>query len=291
VYGTENRGLRRKVGRIVGAFRPRASRAATGRAPTPVADGCLVCGAPRTPYEPVSFARNPELVRNVSICSDCGYVAIEEQENDRYRAATSMDQLPQGSRIGTEEKPGREFYMARMSLDILRRRNVEVLVYGIGRSLDNRHIANLKRVRNVAIGDIMKVRDDAEFHDANQPARKQFPIVVASEVIEHFRNPREDFAKLFQFVAEDGLLVCGTNVYDGGDLTRHRYIYFPDHTSYYTPQALLQIAKPHGFQVDFRTPKIAGQSGRKRYVIFTKSTTVAQNIALYFGTRAVAPSE
>lgn len=64
--------------------------------------------------------------------------------------------------------------MARMAIDILGRTDLEVLVYGIGRSLDNHHIAAMHRVKNVAIGDIMRLRDDAEFHDANQPARKQF---------------------------------------------------------------------------------------------------------------------
>jgi len=178
-----------------------------------------------------------------------------------------------------------------MAIDILRRTDLEVLVYGIGRSLDNQHIAAMQRVKNVAIGDIMKLRDDAEFHDANQPARKQFPVVIASEVVEHFRDPHEDFAKLFQFVARDGLLVCGTNVYDGGDLARDRYIYWPDHTSYYTPLALLEIAEANRFHLDFRTPRFAGGVGRKRYVLFTRSPQVLQNISLYFGTTAVAPSD
>jgi len=55
-------------------------------------------------------------------------------------------------------------------------------------------------------------------------------------VIEHFRKPPDDFAKLFKFVKADGLLVCGTNIYDGGNLSRDAYIHFADHTSYYTPQ-------------------------------------------------------
>ncbi len=239
----------------------------------------------------MTFKDKPKLVRSVSVCSGCGYVSIDELSQDRYRGKTSMDELPSGTRIGTEDKVGREFRMAEMAIDIVGGSDVEVLVYGIGRSLDNHHIAALPRVRNVAIGDIMKVREDAEFHDANQPARKQFPVVVASEVVEHFRSPHEDFAKLFQFVSRDGLLVCGTNVYDGGDLTQDRYIYWPDHTSYYTPAALLEIAKVNRFHLDFRTPRLAGDRGRKRYVLFSKSSKVMADVALYFGTHAVAPSE
>ena len=179
--------------------------------------------------------------------------------------------------------------MARLALAILGRKRVDVLVYGAGRSLDNRHIAALRRVRRVAIGDIMRLRDDAEFVDANLPAEQKFDVVIASEVIEHFREPAADFAKLFGFVADDGLLVCGTSVNDGGDLARHRYIYFPDHTSYYTPESLRLLARRFGFHLDFRSP--AGLNARKRYVLFSKSREVLDQAACYFGSHRFAPSE
>ncbi len=257
-------------------------------------DGCAVCGAPRSAYESITFEPDPKFVRSFSRCTDgCGFVQIEELPGERYRSKKSLDELPSGGgqRIGTEDRPGREFYMARMAIDILGTTDVEVMVYGIGRSLDNHHIQAMHRVRNVAIGDIMKLRDDAEFHDANQPATKTFPVVVASEVVEHFRRPHEDFAKLFQFVAKDGLLVCGTNIYSGGDLAKDRYPFYPDHTSYYTPEALLEIAKANGYYLDFRTPKRAGERGRKRYVLFTRSPLVMRRVALHFGRVAHAPSE
>lgn len=262
-----------------------SSKAATG-------SECLVCGAPRPAFQERAFEAKPHLVREMAKCPSCGYVQIKELPVDRYRGKTSVDELPSGGdRIGTEEVAGREFMMARMALDILGRDGVEVMVYGIGRSLDNHHIAELPGVRNVAIGDIMKVRDDAEFHDANQPATKKFDVVIASEVIEHFRSPHEDFAKLFQFVARDGLLVCGTNIHAGGDLTKDRYPYWPDHTSYYTANALAEIARRNGYYLDFRTPKMAANGGRKRYVLLTRSPRVLQSIPFYFAARTFAPSE
>ena len=84
-----------------------------------------------------------------------------------------------------------------MAVDILgRKRPQDVLVYGAGRSLDNLHIQRLPGVGVVSIGDIMKLRDDAPFVDANQPGDQTFPIVVASEVVEHFRDPWTDFQTL-----------------------------------------------------------------------------------------------
>ncbi|MGH3509998.1 MAG: methyltransferase domain-containing protein [Nocardioidaceae bacterium] len=255
---------------------------------------CRICGGPRSPYREIRFKNTGRLVRRVSICrpDGCGFVRIEPLPS-RYRDQTSFDDLPPASiRVGTEERPGREFRMAQMAVEIVGRPDLEVLVYGAGRSVDNRHIETLDQVRNVAIADIMNIRTDAEFHDANKPASKRFSVVVASEVVEHFRLPHKAFSRLFEFVADDGLLVCGTNVYSGGLLIYDRYVFYRDHTSYYTPKALQHIAKVNGLLVDFRAPQLPGGSfGRKRYVLFAKSPTIMENASLYFGTHAIPPSE
>ncbi|MEP6666152.1 MAG: methyltransferase domain-containing protein, partial [Nocardioidaceae bacterium] len=198
--------------------------------------------------------------------------------------------LPKGTRAGTADRPGREYFMAKMATDVLDRDDLDVLVFGAGRSLDNRHIERLPRVRSVAIGDIMKLRDDADFVDLNQPGSRRFPVVIASEVIEHFRQPRDDFATLFSFVERDGLIVCGTNIYAGGDLSSDRYLFYPDHTSYFTPSALMRIAGDAGFHIDFRAPKV-GTAMRKRYVLFSRSRSVLDSVGCYFGAHVYAPSE
>ncbi len=226
---------------------------------------------------------------NVRICKACGFIGNPANIND-YRDRGPIENLPAGTRVGTDDRPGREYYMAKMALDILGRDDLEVLVFGAGRSLDNHHIAKLPRVRHVAIGDIMNIRDDAEVIDANKPASRRFPIVIASEVIEHFRDPRKDFAILFSFVERNGIIVCGTNIYDGGDLSKDSYLFFSDHSSYYTPEALRAIAHEHGYHVDFRAP-LVGTAMRKRYVLFTKSQPVLESVACYFGANMFAPSE
>ena len=245
----------------------------------------------------VTLAKNPAKQLDVHTCRDCGYIHIPKAVSF-YTALSTYEQLHSPaavtgtaiSRAGTNEQPGREFHMAKMAIDILGRDSVEVLVYGAGSSLDNQHIAKLDEVRHVAIGDIMKLRDDAEFVDANKPASRKFHVIVASEVVEHFRKPREDFAKLFKFVKDDGLLVCGTSIYDGGKLSRDPYIFYTDHTSYYTPQVLRGIANDAGFHIDFRAPLIA-DGMRKRYVLFSRSQKVMESVACYFGVELYAPSE
>jgi len=261
-------------------------------------DRCRVCGSRQLRNKTVTYAKNPAKSCLVNICRDCGYIHIPKAESfytgmstfEQLHKPAAVDPSTAVSRAGTLEQPGREFHMAKMAIDILGRDDIEVLVYGAGSSLDNEHIAKLDAVRHVAIGDIMKLRDDAEFVDANKRASRTFPVVVASEVIEHFRKPPDDFAKLFKFVKADGLLVCGTNIYDGGNLSRDAYIHFADHTSYYTPQVLRRIANDAGFHIDFRTPLIA-DGMRKRYVLFSKSQQVMESVACYFGVELYAPSE
>ena len=278
---------------------PGAVRAATADPPPagapagrPPDGGCLVCHTPGVSRRQVQYLDHPRLRKTVNSCDTCGYVAIDEIGPSHYRAATSVDQLPTTKqRIGTEERPGREFQMARMALQILgRKRAQNVLVYGAGRSLDNLHIQGLPRVGTVAIADIMKLRDDAPFVDVNNPGKERFPVVVASEVIEHFRDPWSDFATLLGLLTRQGLLVCGTNVHDGRPkLERDRYIYYPDHTSYYSVASLRRIATGMGFHVDFRFPD--GLARRKRYVLFTRSPDVLARAADYFGRVPLAPSE
>jgi len=229
---------------------------------------------------------------NVRICRVCGHVANPENTFD-YRGYEQLDSMGEAARIGTSEHEGREYHMAAMAVDILGRRGLDVLVYGVGRSFDNHHIEALPQVRRVAIADVMRLRDDAEFIDANLPAPRQFAVVIASEVIEHFLDPRRDFPRLFEYLEPDGLLVCSTNIYDGGNLSKQAYLYVNGHTSYYSTGALTRLAAASGYRVDFRIPLVAtGYAGpRKRYVLMSRSDAVMSAIARYFDTRLYAPSE
>ncbi len=253
---------------------------------------CLVCGEARPRLMTIRYTKDPTTACEVRICRGCGHVGNPDNTHD-YRRFKKLEKLPMRARVGTEDRMGREFHMSKMAAQIMGRSGLSVLVFGAGRSLDNRHIGALKQVKSVAIADVMKLRDDAEFIDINQPASRQFDLVIASEVVEHFLSPSDDFPALFRFVAEGGLLVCSTNIYDGSDLETHKYIFIPGHTSYYTPEALTYIARANGFHIDFRVPLVAtGYGGRrKRYLFLTRDASLLTDIACYFGTHLYAPSE
>ncbi|KQZ67170.1 methyltransferase domain-containing protein [Nocardioides sp. Root151] len=263
-------------------------RTLTARGDTPT---CLVCGSKKYVERTVAYTREPAKTCDVRVCQHCGFVHMPGHIESRYAAKTDIEQLPAGhGRLGDLEVPGREFHMVKMGVDILGGTGHEALIFGAGRSMDNHHVAKLPEVERVAISDIMKVRDDAEFIDANDPPKRKFSVVVASEVIEHFRDPHEDFARLLGLVRRDGLLICGTNIHDGGKLAADRYIFYPDHTSYYSPQALRLVADRAGVHLDFRAP-LVGQAMRKRYVIMSRSSRAMTRVADYFGREVYAPSE
>lgn len=253
---------------------------------------CLACGAAKPRLKTIKYTKDPNSVCQVRVCRRCGHVGNPENVHD-YRDFKKLEKLPLRARVGTEERKGREFHMAEMAAEILNRPNLSVLVYGAGRSFDNKHIEALPNVGEVAVADVMKLRDDAEFIDINKPATKQFSLVVASEVVEHFLKPRDEFQGLFKFLERGGLLLCSTNVYDGSDLQKHKYIFIPGHTSYYTPEALAYIARSHGYYIDFRVPWVAtGYGGpRKRYLFLSKDASLMTNVACYFGKHMYAPSE
>lgn len=259
--------------------------------PTAAPERCLACGAGHPKRKKITYAKDGT-VFDVRVCKACGHVGNPDNVHD-YRNFKKLDKLPMRARVGTEDRKGREFHMARMATEILGRSDLDVLIYGAGRSFDNRHIGALPGVRDVAVADVMKLRDDAEFIDINKPASKQFPLVIACEVVEHFLHPAAEFPALFAHVAKGGLLVCSTNVYDGSNMGKHKYIFTPGHTSYYTPEALVHLAKASGYHIDFRSPLVAtGYGGpRKRYLFFTKDASLLTNVSTYFGRHLFAPSE
>ena len=258
---------------------------------------CVICGAPTrvvTARQDTAGVRAgaPGKTLRMFVCGTCGFVNNPENMFD-YRSFEHVEDLANAARTGRPDRPGREFHMAQMAIDILGQDGLEVLDYGAGRSLDNVHIAKLPQVRNVAIADVMRLRDDAEFIDANLPAPRRFGVVIASEVVEHFLHPRSDLGALFAFVDPDGMLVCSTNLYDGGNLSRQSYPFVPGHVSYWSEGSIRRVAAANDVHVDVRIPLVAtGFAGpRKRYLLFTRSPAVMDSIARYFSTREFAPSE
>ncbi len=274
------------------ALRRAARRIGRDARTAPDRPRCRACASVRVTVSQTAFRYEPEKSFPVHVCANCGYVGNPGNLDD-FTRYTAPEQLEMAPRVGTETKAGREYHMVAMGADILALGDLDVLLYGPGRSLDYRRIERLPAVRRVMLGDIVDLLGAPNFFDVRTTHDRRYDLVVASEVIEHFQHPPREFARLFRLVDKRGLLVCSTNVYDGGDLTRQAYLFIPGHTSYYSPLSLTKIAAKAGMYVDFRVPIAATTYAgpRKRYVLFTRSVDRLTDIGRYFGDHTYAPSE
>jgi Methyltransferase domain len=253
---------------------------------------CSVCLSRRVRAEQVTYAKDATKSFPLQICEDCGYVANPKNFND-YREYESLDQFPITARVGTDERPGREYHMARMGVSMLPGKALDVMIFGPGRSVDYKRVQTLPKVANVRIGDVVKLHDRPDFINVLEKTDARFDLIIASEVIEHFTDPGNDFPRLFGLLKKRGLLVCSTNINDGSDLTKHTYLYIKGHTSYYSPGAIERLATDNGMRFDCRLPIAATTFAgpRKRYIFFTPSYDRLSNIARYFAAHPYAPSE
>jgi len=255
---------------------------------------CLVCGSRHLRRKSVDQIRTGGTL-NLLICRDCRYVSSPDSRHD-YAAAKKTSGLSGGRapRCATVDEPGRETGMAELGVGVLKRPGLSVLVYGAGQSLDVHHIAKLPSVVRVAIGDLLHLRDDvSEFVDITEHATRQYDVVVASEVLEHFPDPWANFRNLFSYVKDDGILIAGTNIRDRKSMNHVTYLSHRGHVSYFSPESLRMIARAEGMHLDFRFPLIATRFKRqcKRYVIFSRSSQVMDAVADWFGAHVYAPSE
>ncbi len=236
------------------------------------------------------------------ICRHCRFISNpgnhhDFREDSGFEAGTNL--TSNSARVGDGETPGREFLMAEMGLNILRRkgnRASDVLVFGAGMSRDHQLIARRFPVSRVAVSDLDNFQSAPDFV-AMGSREPEFDLVIASEVIEHFTDDLlEDFSNLLSKVRDGGLVIAGTHVHNGRPpLERVAYPFEVGHTSYYSGRSLQCICERRGdgTRLDFRTPAMSfrGASSRKRYIFFYRDLEVGDCIAQYFADHHVAPSE
>lgn len=275
--------------------RPAASAPAVRRdGPRPLSEmdrsRCFICGSTNLKIYDIE---RPTRHYDVRVCGRCRYVSNADNTVD-YTKFQSLDKFALTPRVGTEDHPGREFHMAKMGADILKRKQLSVNVFGAGRSLDYQHIADLPAVDRVIMSDVVDLRGEADFINITKGTDQRFDLIIACEVVEHFTDPKVEFPRLFDLLTPKGLLICSTNIYDGGDPDRHSYLYLRGHVSYYSPRAIGTIAKQSNMNFDFRMPKFGPPQvfgKRKRYILFTRSLENLQKTAEYFGSHTYAPAE
>lgn len=226
-------------------------------------------------------------------CRACGLIRYPENLGG-FSKKISKETL-EGSlrdlRNATDERPGREFFMAEMGMEILSKADASVSFFGSGLNTDHVWLKRKYPGVTTKLVDLENMQEAENFEAI--PEATPSDVIVASEVIEHFTEPVAHFESLLRLIKEDGILICSSNIYDGSDVSLHQYPFVAGHVAYWTPLSLVKMASDHGCFVDFRTPSVGLTRGgpRKKYIIFYRNTRTLISTNLYFGTHMVAPSE
>lgn len=226
-------------------------------------------------------------------CRSCGLIRYPENLGGFSKNVTkeTLEGSLRSLRNANDERPGREFYMAEMGMEIVGRRDASVSFFGSGLNTDHIWLKRKYPEVQTKLVDLENMQDAENFETI--PEATPSDVIVASEVIEHFTEPVAHFESLLRLLKGDGILICSSNIYDGTEVGLHQYPFVPGHVAYWTPLALIKLAADHGCFVDFRTPEIGLTRGgpRKKYILFYRNSEVLFRVSAYFGTHMHAPSE
>lgn len=105
-------------------------------------------------------------------------------------------------------------------------------------------------VKSILEPDFTVVEYDPYFLNRPEVLTRTYDFIIATEVIEHFRTPREDFKKLNQLVKPNGMIGLMSDLRSGTvDFKQWGYKNDPTHLMFYTPETIDFIADQFGWEV------------------------------------------
>ena len=149
---------------------------------------CLISGSSKLKLYDIE---RPTRHYDVRICRRCRYVSNADNTLD-YTKFQSPDEFELTPRVGTDDHPGREFHMAKMGAEILKRERRPSWSSAPGQP-GLPAIAKLPSVNKVIMSDIVDVRGEADFINITDGTDQRFDLIIACEVVEHFIDPRNEF--------------------------------------------------------------------------------------------------
>jgi SAM-dependent methyltransferase len=222
-------------------------------------------------------------------CPRCGYYFAAKNFNDYEHNNQSIFKAKKTARVGDGTTPGREYYMTVSAIDALQRDSLTIAVFGAGLSRDHELIRAHPAVAHCAVIDLVNFQGSEYFEPVT--TKRQFDIMVASEVFEHFMRPRKELARCLTLLRSDGLLVASTNLNAKKNIAAQAYPFLYGHTSYYSNRSLVVLAHLCGGSIRIVRPEYAKISPAKRYLYFTKSATIDALLGNYLAAHPVPPSE
>ena len=90
---------------------------------------------------------------------------------------------------------------------------------------------------------------DLFFNDDRELLQQKYDYIACCEVIEHFHNPKKEFALLRSLLKDGGKLYCKTHPYDDSiDFGKWYYRKDPTHVFFYKDKSFEHIREAFGFK-------------------------------------------
>jgi len=183
--------------------------------------------------------------------------------------------------------------MTLMGTSILGRPMIDVLWWEPGVSADHDRIVRIPAVATLTAWEDETPAGTQRTASTPHPAPASADLVIANEVIQCQADPSESFGTAARALRPEGLMVVSTDLNDGGDPTKMRYLRQPAHLQMWSYKGLELVARPYDLKVDARFPLVAKKRKlfRKRYLLLSRSPRVRRSARRYFGAVTTAPSE
>lgn len=99
-------------------------------------------------------------------------------------------------------------------------------------------------------GHLMRIYDPY-FAPDNRALTFTYDFITATEVVEHFQNPRREFTRLIQMLRPGAWLAIMTKFWRGGDFGSWYYRRDPTHVAFYSVETFHWIAQQWGLAISF----------------------------------------
>ncbi len=197
---------------------------------------CPLCLNQRT----VFFFADPR--RQYLRCAECHLVFVPAEQHLSVTAEKAVYDLHENS----PDEPGYRRFLSRLADPLSDRLalGAEGLDYGCG---PGPALPSLLQER----GFTMQLYDPL-FLDRPEPLTRQYDFITCTEVIEHFRHPRQDFDRLFAMLKPKGFLGIMTKlVIDAEAFARWHYKNDPTHISFFSRLTFRWLAEKYRCTEEF----------------------------------------
>ncbi len=210
---------------------------------------CLICNSE------TSFLTDPQIKATYAVCESCGFIYKKKEHHVTLEAEKAKYDLHHNS----FESEGYVNIFKALINDYIKPLKItkKVLEYGSGPG---------PVLKELLLRENYQVTDyDPFFNNNLDYLNSQYQLITSTEVVEHFKNPMQEFTKLANLLIPGGYLVIMTNLRTMALPEFLTWWYKRDitHISFYTLESLAIIAKKNNLKII--------ETNNKKIIVFQKN--------------------